>query len=172
MTLLDALTKPVIDWMSDVLRNIGPAEAVGLHSDELARRAGLEDHSGLEVALYGFVALVSALDRRAEDYMAMLSIDLEVSDALDSRVPPTTNLEAQMSSEPPSIYLVDRRMGLYLRRYEGYRCPMPGTRLLDGELRDVYFFYECNRSEQARMEGWEYSRKIYAEHYPPSLVLL
>ena len=168
MKLPDALHQPVAEWVSEVLGSVQPTNSESLYTDELAKRAELVGQSTLEIAWSGYRALLSVLAENVERYMAVLSIPSKDSQVLDPQVPDFSDLERLMSSEPPSIYIVDRRMALLLENNERYQCPLPKMQLFAIELPNVEFLFVCNRSAFGRDQEWEFGRYLSAEHYPPS----
>jgi hypothetical protein len=94
------------------------------------------------------------------------TIDLEACEQIDVRAPSWAEIEKQLSYQPPSIYLTHRETNALLSDFEIYRCPLRERPPLAPPHEDVYFFYSCSRTEEARRHGWEYVRAITAEHYP------
>ena len=158
----------VRSWALRALLEATPGKTASIHSDELAALCTIED-TGLLWAWSAYILVVDALGARLSKYKPVLSIDLIPSEQLDVQVPIVAQLQSQMSDEPPSIHIVDRDSSSLLQNFETYRVPLR-ERLPSVDARpDLFYFYECSRSEQAREFGWEYGRRISVEHFPEEL---
>jgi hypothetical protein len=165
MTTNGELRRLVKAWLDDALNRVSPSHMVHIHVDELANNVGRTPTERLNAITSAYVCTIDLLADKSRDVKAVLVIPLHDRARLECEPPGVDNLPAEMSDEPPSIYLIHREMDKRLRAGELYRCLLPEFHLFETRPSDVFVFFEAWRSEKERRDGWEYARTISAEHY-------
>jgi len=98
--------------------------------------------------------------------MPSLYIPLECAETLLTGPFDVGTLVRQINySEPPSLYLTERRLRTKLMAIEQYVFPLRASDFLD-DTGDVHVYYNATRSPEDIKNGWEYGRNIVAENYP------
>ena len=98
--------------------------------------------------------------------MPILIIPLEGSDKVELEVPKWEEIQAQVTLEPPSIYLVMRDIAKHWVNKEEYKLPLEYPLPLDASDGAIKSYYSCYRGHLEL----DYGRAIYFEYYPNELL--
>jgi hypothetical protein len=156
-------------WVEEAMDELSPTNPVHIHLNDLIPDLGIDPRVVLPRLRAPYEDVIAALGARLADVMPSLILPLKCAETLVCGWPDVRKPDFDFAGERPSIYLVDRREGIWLWRGERYRVALTGYTPFEPALEDIVFFYQTLRDEAAREEDWEYARSIHGEHYPRSL---
>jgi hypothetical protein len=154
-------------WLDEALGHVSPRSPQHVHLDQLGAGEATGE-SALLLASEAYALVLGHLGDRALEFKAVLFLPLHDSETLVPRPPSPERLLEELAPEPPSIYLLSREVEKHLDLREEYRVPH-ALNLPVASRPDVFAWYRVHRSEEARRQGWEYSRHLLLEHYPATL---
>jgi hypothetical protein len=154
-------------WIDVSLTKIRPGNSIHIHTDELFSDAVRSPQATLNLLASSYIRTIEILSARLDQVMPVLVIPLNDAQDLVCEPPASSRLSGDLSTEePPSISLVHRDTARLPSSRESYRRFLSDFHMFDRPMPNVQFFYECSRSEEERIQGWEYARTIFGEHYP------
>lgn len=155
-------------WLDECLEVIERDGSDHIHVDEIMEKIGKSVESPIKDILQPYLIVVDLLENYLEKLQPVLCIPLKESKNLDLQLPNLKNLEDELSTEPPSISIVDRNVYTLLWREEGYTCPID-FQPFEIVRKDIFFKYKISMHEYLQDCGEEYQRTIIGEQYPDSL---
>jgi hypothetical protein len=153
-------------WIDVSVTKVKPGNSIHIHADELFPDVVGSPQATLDLLASSYIRTIEILSGRLEQVMPVLVIPLRDAQELVCEPPPSSGLSGDLSTEPPSISLVHRDTARLPRLRESYRRFLSDFHMFDRPMPNVKFVYECSRSEEERIQGWEYTRTIFGEHYP------
>ncbi len=138
-------------WVEAALRTLEPGTSVDMHLDELIEGEIVPAQTlDLGISLLGRVRLNSS--GRILGKVAMLMVPLRCSRSMDCDAPTWESLSTQLSSTPPSIYLMDAASFLMPDPAVRFIVPLVGPR---NAVPDTAIYYQCWRNpDDDDDEGW------------------
>jgi hypothetical protein len=156
-------------WTHGAIAKVTPGNSVHIHVDELLTDADRNPQVLLTLIASAYIRVIALMGNSLTEVMPVLVIPLKDAEHLVCEPPHVSGLSGNLAAEPPSISLVHRDTARLPRTRESYRRVLSDFELFDPPIVGVKLFYECSRSEEERLHGWEYARTIFAEHYPEFL---
>jgi hypothetical protein len=167
--MTDLMSERIKRWVENALGELTPTNPMHVHLDELVPDLGVAPLVVLPKLREPFLELIAALGSRVEHVMASLTLPLASVETAICRQPDVATLDFDFTGESPSLYLVDRRVGMRLWTGERYRVALKDYSPFDPAIADVVFFYEVYRDARGMADDWELARSIHGQHYPASM---
>jgi hypothetical protein len=151
-------------WLNDTLSQVTAEHALSIHLDELLEKP-INLNEYLTLGLVAFGQLVELLQILQFPIKPMLVIPLASHSSQISRIIPSSmsDLETELTPEPPSLYLLDWTPVECFGVCEEYRSPLPFNLLTQS---GVYVYYREYRYEMDILHDWEFMRAIYVNYWP------
>ncbi len=167
--MTDPMSERIKRWVEHALDELTSTNPMHIHLDELVPDLGVAPLVVLPKLREPFLEVITALGSRVEHVMASLTLPLTSVETAICRQPDVATLDFDFAGEPPSLYLVDRRVGMRLWTGERYRVALKDYSPFDPAIGDVVFFYEVYRDAEGMANDWELARSIHGQHDPASM---
>ena len=167
--MTDLMSERIKRWVENALDELTPTNPMHIHLDALIPHLGADPPVVLPKLREPFLEVITALGSRVEHVMASLTLPLTSVETAICRQPDVATLDFDFAGESPSLYLVDRRVGMLLWTGERYRVALKDYSPFDPTIADVVFFFEVYLDAQGVASDWEFARSIHGEHYPASM---
>jgi len=158
------MNEKVEHWLNDNLPQVTTQPALSIHLDELLDQP-INPNEYIPLGLTAFGRLIELLQALQLPVKPMLVIPLTSHSNQISRIIPSnmSDLETELTPEPPSLYLLDWTPVEYFGVCEEYRSPLPFNLLAQS---GVYVYYREYRYEMDIIHDWEFMRAIYVNYWP------
>lgn len=156
VTALEEITSGFVRWLDRAVPTLTAFNAVDQHIDELYSE-GLSPQAQVDRSIELFGWVLTNLAGRLAGKVVMLMVPLRNSAILDTAPPGWTSLASQLSSTPPSIYIMEVSAFLQADPAHRYITPVDVPGLAE---EPVAAYYRCWRNpDDPEEEGW--SRDVY-----------
>ena len=121
--------------------------------------------STIRLSLRAFDGLMASTQLELELLLPALVATIEPTPNIQTQVIHWDDLESYTLYEPPTLYVLDRRVLHLPNRWEEYRCPISPPDLGNSQV-DLNSYYRSYRCPDAQAYGWHAQRSLYLEAHP------
>jgi hypothetical protein len=155
----------VNEWVKGALEELSLNTPVSQHVNAIA---GVR--ISLEACFEMFNSLVDCLN--LAEVTPILIVPIGDSENLSTEVPPWREVQTENLLETPSLAISLVQARLFVTRGEEYRREIETPRpFVTHSSAMVHSYYKCFRSIKSTQLGWEFTRCMYVEAVPATLVL-
>ncbi|NLD93285.1 MAG: hypothetical protein GX639_11530 [Fibrobacter sp.] len=151
-------------FLMDNVGNVGMNNPISVHFDELLK--GIYDSKNIvNQVLEAYTILINTMKVDVlKSIMPIVVIPLNPIERIDFSIVGWHNCEANLSDEPPLLYLQSRESLKLLEIVEEYKVPLLIPNV-DTMNREIISYFRIFRNKEAYENNWEYERCIYIECY-------
>jgi hypothetical protein len=159
----------IIEWINRNSNNFEQNLYASFHIDEILHESQTKEEL-LKSSIRLFDCVIDVIGSEINNTKPVLIIPLNPSEVIRTDFNITDLSGKDLGEESPSIYLIKRDLDKYFEQWEEYLLPLKWNPFQRHKNR-YNIYYRTYRDPLSFQNDWEYSRSIFIEYYPESLIL-